>query len=311
MLHPKTKRHTFKLRRIRLYFWIVILFAANSCYFRGNPSAKQVDPGFGAYWYQGKAELSSYNLEQALYGEMRSGEAVMIFVTEDMSQRKKVKPDDPQKDPKDVVKVLKLNATKNFTTGIYPYSTMTSVFTPVDMREYPKTFKLTTSSQEWCGQTFLQANLRGNNYHVQGLSYFEQEGDKAYNEPAMVLEDEIWNRIRLNPESLPTGEFVMFPGSLFCRFKHVPFKAVKATATLTDPKSTTRRYQVSFPSLQRNLSITFRTVFPYQILSWEESYPDGGKIMTTKATLKESLLLDYWTKNHLADSVWRERLRLE
>ncbi len=43
---------------------------------------------FKQTWYAGKAELSTYNLQQARYGEIRNGEAVLIFVTEDFSTNK-------------------------------------------------------------------------------------------------------------------------------------------------------------------------------------------------------------------------------
>ena len=33
---------------------------------------------FGRYWYQGKAELTRYELNQARYGELHTGEAVLI-----------------------------------------------------------------------------------------------------------------------------------------------------------------------------------------------------------------------------------------
>ena len=46
------------------------------------------------YWYQGKAELSTYDVEQERYGEMRKAEQVNIFVTEDFSKSKQVKLDD-------------------------------------------------------------------------------------------------------------------------------------------------------------------------------------------------------------------------
>ena len=90
------------------------------------------DPNFNSYWYQGKAELTSYNLEQARYGEMREGQAVLIFVTEDFSKSKQVKLDNPGAAGDDAEKVLKLNMTKKFDTGLYPYSMMSSVFTPVN-----------------------------------------------------------------------------------------------------------------------------------------------------------------------------------
>ena len=41
---------------------------------------------FADYWYRGQAEITSYDLEQARYGELRSGTAVLVFVTEDFSK---------------------------------------------------------------------------------------------------------------------------------------------------------------------------------------------------------------------------------
>ncbi len=46
---------------------------------------------FKGYWYQGKAELTRYQLEQARYGEIHSGDAVLIFVTENFLLDKQVK----------------------------------------------------------------------------------------------------------------------------------------------------------------------------------------------------------------------------
>jgi hypothetical protein len=40
---------------------------------------------FEKYWFNGEAELSSFQLTQARYGELREGKAVMIFVTEPFS----------------------------------------------------------------------------------------------------------------------------------------------------------------------------------------------------------------------------------
>ena len=52
---------------------------------------------------------------------------VLIFVTEDFSASKQVKLDRPEKVPSDAVKVLKLNATRKFNTGIYPYSILSII----------------------------------------------------------------------------------------------------------------------------------------------------------------------------------------
>lgn len=99
----------------------------------------KLEKEFTDYWYSGKAELSSYELKQSRYGEIRTGEVVLVFVTEPFSLKKQVKLDNPTKAGKDNVSVLKLNQVRKFKTGIYDYSIMTSTFTPVDLLEHPNT----------------------------------------------------------------------------------------------------------------------------------------------------------------------------
>src|SRR5690606_23926934 len=89
---------------------------------------KVLSQEFKDYWFGGKAEITSYELEQARYGEMRQGKSVLIFVTEPFLAKEQVKADEHHVDN---VTVLKLNSTKNFITGIYPYSIMSSCFYPI------------------------------------------------------------------------------------------------------------------------------------------------------------------------------------
>ncbi|MCG8308219.1 MAG: hypothetical protein MI975_12560 [Cytophagales bacterium] len=276
-----------------------------------NSGIYKLDPDFGNYWYLGKAELASFELEQIRYGEPRNGRAVLIFVTEDFSKSKQVKLDHPPMDKSDVLKVMKLNATRKFFTGIYPYSTMTSVFTPVNLNDHLKTIKLTTSSQEWCGHTFLQVNLDGGKYRIQSNSYFETEGDQEYKVDGVMMEDEIWTRIRLNPNKLPTGNFKMLPGSLFCRFAHSAFKPEAVRATILEIDNLTSVYTLEYPGLERTLKIKFDRSFPYKIQGWEETYPEGGQLMTTKAALKKVVQLDYWNKNKNSDEDLRKEFQVQ
>lgn len=272
---------------------------------------------FGDYWYQGKAEITSYRLEQARYGELHEGEAVLVYVTEDISRSKQVKLDNPGAAGADAVKVLKLNAMKNFTTGIYPYSLMASVFAPIDHAADPRALKITLSMQEWCGQSFVQMNLRGDAYSVQQNSYFESEGDKATQVTAAISEDELWTTLRLDPAALPTGSVRLIPGVMIQRLKHLPWQIQTAEATLRDDPvdANLKVYTVTYPTMNRTLSIRYRAAFPYEIESWEETYPDGfgknAKTLTTRATLNKRVLVDYWTKNHVADATWRTQLGLK
>jgi len=273
--------------------------------------------GFKDYWYQGKAEITSFELEQARYGEIHPGQAVLIFVTEPFSKSKQVKLDNPQRSPKDDVSVLKLNATRKFNTGVYPYSTMQSIFTPVETKQFPNSLKVTTSSQEWCGHTFHQLNLTKNNYQSNLFSYFESEGDQKKNIDKTLLEDEILNRIRINPTELPTGKINIIPSLLFTRLKHIDLKSESAAATLQpiDGNPDQLEYSIQYKNLDRTFSIQFEKAFPHQILGWKESITSGwganAKTLTTKATRKKTIKLDYWSKNNLEDKIFREELGLE
>jgi len=274
-----------------------------------SPPEDQAD--FNSYWYGGKAEITRYELEQARYGEMRKGDAVLIFVTEDFLRDKQVKHE--YGDAAQTISVLKLNSVRKFYTGIYPYSIMTSVFTPVNTEQVP-TLKVTSSTQEWCGQTFMQFNHRQPGFDVQVRSYFQKEGDQNFHLDDAMLEDEVWTRIRLAPDKLPTGDIQMIPGQLFSRLRHQPLKIEKAAATLTTGSSGISLYTIDYQRVERTLTIQFEKAFPHRIISWEEKTKSGfgskAKLMTTRAVKTHSLKTDYWSKNKLSDSHFREELGL-
>jgi len=115
-----------KLKVMRILIGLLIVMLAFSC---NRPQRENVDfKEWGDYWFQGKAEINSYNLTQYRYGEARDGEAVLIFVTEDFSRKKHVKLDDTEAAGRDKISVLKMNQTREFVTGIYPYHMMLSAF---------------------------------------------------------------------------------------------------------------------------------------------------------------------------------------
>src|SRR5690606_1377429 len=273
-----------------------------------------VPEAFGDYWYQGQAELTSYALEQARYGEVHPGEAVLIFVTEPFSRTRQVKLDQAGSAGDDEVTVLKLNATRTFVTGIYPYSMMTSVFTPVG--EGPAPLKVTTSSQEWCGHTFTQLNRTADGWRARLFSYFESESDQDLALPDVMAEDVLWTLIRLDPEALPTGDVELLPGGIYQRLSHRDLRPYAAVAALSAPGDDgLRTYTVTYPDLDRTLRIRFQAAFPHAIEGWEEERPDGfgenARRLTTRAARKERIMLDYWAHNGRDDVVLRARLGLE
>lgn len=300
---------------LKLSIVFVLLILHSACQ---NNSNKQVAPAslvnvtvsntdnFNDYWYKGLAEISSYNLQQSRYGEMRQGDAVLVFVTEPFSANKQVKLDYPDRAGNDNISVLKVNMIRKFNTGIYDYSMMTSVFTPVQLDLYAKTLKSTTTSQEWCGHTFTQLNLKDKNYLVSEYSYFESEGDYEKKIDAALLEDELFNRIRIKPESIPVGNVDIIPSATFTRLQHQPIKPTKATISKTDQAQTTV-YKIEYLHLKRTVTIEAEKNFPRKILSWSEDAGDG---LVTKATLQETIKSDYWAKNSNQFEYMRKDLNL-
>ena len=251
---------------------------------------------FNDYWYAGEAEISSYNLEQSRYGETRNGTAVLIYVTEPFLENKQVKADN--NNPTNI-NVLKLNRTKNFTTGIYPYSIMQSTFYPIANNQHA--IKVSCSIQEWCGHVYTQLNNR-EQFEIDSHSYFENQADNNFKLDKNILENELWTQLRIDPKSLPTGKINIIPSLEFIRLKHDPLKAYEASASLD-----TGSYTLNYSSLKRKLIINFNPEFPYEILNWEENV-DGD---ITKATRLKTIKSAYWSKKSKKDEVLRETLLLQ
>ena len=281
-----------KIRDLSFFFLITffLFFGCNSSTREGVQEEQ-----FAKYWYQGKAEINVFDLQQSRYGEVRPGKAVMIFVTEDFSKSKQVKLDNPQDRPSDAQKVMKLNMTREFVTGVYPYNTMLSVFTPV--YEEGHSPKITSSVTEWCGQAFTQLNYKNGNYHGKQFSYFESEGDSDLKVNG-IAEDELFNVIRLNPDLVPMGNQRMIPSMIFQRFAHIPLKAEQATISKKSTGSNQAEIEVVYDEIGRKLTVRYQEFFPYEILSFTETWTKAnGDQEVTTATRSSMQLMDYWNKN--------------
>ncbi len=260
------------------------------------------------YWYKGGgAEITSYKLTQARYGELRNGEAVMVFVTEPFSPSSNTKADNFSKDN---VSVLKLNFTKRFNTGIYPYSMMNSSFFP--MEEGFTSVKVSTSVQEWCGHVYMELRNK-EKYELDNFSYFEGESFKKELDK-VELEDDLWSKIRLNPEMIQNGNTTMIPPFFYLRLLHKEAKGYACSVKTIENKDGSSEVQVSYPELDRNLNIRYSTDFPHSIESWTESYIDGwgedAKRLETKGVKMKSIRSKYWEKHDNSDEGMRTELGL-
>ena len=273
-----------------------------------NEKVRTISDEVKNYWYSGTAEISSYKLTQARYGELREGEAVMVFVTEPFSVASNTKADNPSKDN---INVLKLNFTKRFNTGIYPYSMMNSSFYPVT--DGNQSLKVSTSVQEWCGHVYMELRNR-KKFELENHSYFEGESFKT--ELAKTdLEDDVWSQIRLHPESIKHGKLKMIPSFFYMRLMHIEAKAYDCTLHYATNKDQTTVVTLNYPELQRELKIRFSTDFPHSILSWTETYPDGfgpnKKMLETSGERIKTIRSAYWNQHGNTDAHLRDELGLK
>jgi hypothetical protein len=267
-----------------------------------NDSTKkrELSPTFKEYWYDGTAEITSYRLSQERYGELHDGTAVMVFVTEDFLPEIAVKANQATES---TISVLKMNQVKKFTTGIYPYSVMTSVFNPLVYSGHA--LKISHSMQEWCGHVYAQLNNR-KDFEISSHSYFEGEADQAFSLPKTWLESELFNIIRIHPEELPSGEITIIPGFEYSRMSHKELSSQTATASMQQGDSISI-FTLTYPDLKRELTIYFNSRFPYEIERWEEMHANGLKSTAEKLRRIRS---SYWTQHSKQFTPLRDSLLL-
>lgn len=272
-----------------------------------------------AYWHQGKGEVNVYKLRQNRYKDMYDGQVVLIFVSEDFLTDKQVKNDQYKSDQS--TPIIKTNSIVRFNTGIYDYSLMTSVFTPVRTKEWPASLKVNNTSQDWCGQSFFQMNRqKTGEYKRQSNSYFEKEGDKDEKTMADLLEDELMNRIRMGWKHLPQGNYKMIPSMTFLGTMHKDFGAYEATLSIADysgdqfaTKEALKTYKIHYPEFDRTLEIIFQEEAPYLIEGWIDTYPSifDKKKRSTIAIREKTALKAYWSENAPEHTVLRAELGLK
>lgn len=270
---------------------------------------------FVSYWHDGKAEIDTYEIEVSRYGEPRRGQCVMIFVTEPFSDSKRVKLDDPSRNPEDKVDVLKLNLVRDFQTGIYDYNTMISVFSrTADFAPV----KISFSSAEWCGHVYEEMRIDPERITGHYYSYFEGEsGPLDLERPdGGLIEDNLFIRLRgLRKDFLEPGErkvFPFLPGTFHGRLSHQP--PVWTTIGIVR-KGEPERVEVpagEFTAIVYELEIaggrrgTFHidANYPHRILRWTLAPDIRAELMGTTRT-------QYWSQNGNDDEHFLRALGLE
>ena len=267
---------------------------------------------FAQYWFEQGAEIATYQVTYNRYAQKRKAKEVFVFVTEDFNRSKQVKADRQTKD-KNVVPILKLNRIMRFTTGIYDYSLMSSVFSAYNREDksYQDTLKLTTSLQDWCGQSFIQINKKGGQFHNRHFSYFEKIGDKKRVYPkGAILEDSLWTWLRLSPQSIPRGKVKMLPNLQTLYLNAIEPKVYNATISFVDVSNTRSKLLLKYSQLGRILEIEFAKSFPHYIYSYKDVIIKGGKLYSNGAELISLSHSFYWEKSRKKDKSLRRKIKI-
>ncbi|NKB70397.1 MAG: hypothetical protein GKR89_25280 [Candidatus Latescibacteria bacterium] len=272
-------------------------------------------PDFYAHWGDGQAEISSYKIVQPRYGQERTAYGVMIFVTEEINRQTLIKVESDATPPQDRLYVLKLNNVLKFTTGIYDYSVMTSVFSQVEGSDGPfQLHKVNLSAQEWCGHVYDEIQVRDDRLVGHINSYFESEGQQAYQLDApssFASEDHLLIQIReLKEALLPEGgtmEMALLPSLWSTRQAHRPHQLYKTTLHKGAPTTIAvgGRQHAAIPwtweSPDGDKTVWVEQAYPRRILAWREAGGGSGQL---QATLRKP----YWRLHGNQDQALRDEL---
>ena len=166
-------------------------------------------------------------------------------------------------------KVAKLNQTT--------YSDQT-VITPLDHFQHPATvFAELKLQQNNDSSIFLKSALSADRL------LFENNNEDTCSLKATYTEDDLWNRIHIDPQTLPLGKISMIP-SLEQIIANYPPQALSATAQLNlqinDDGSEWYRYTLRYPETGRTLEFTIQSEQPYQLLHFRQKSQDNPKGQT-------------------------------
>jgi len=144
-------------------------------------------------WDDGLAEVAVYDAEREVYGKKREFEYTQVTVKGDFNREHNVKTDDYS--CQDLFPVMKINQFCRIPTDNYPYHYLTSVFVH---REQPWALhKLTSTSQEWCGNTFKAITAESDHFKQYYNSYFDGQGEGERDLPGDLLaEDQLSYTLR-------------------------------------------------------------------------------------------------------------------
>ncbi|MCA9772258.1 MAG: hypothetical protein KC466_07595, partial [Myxococcales bacterium] len=214
-----------------------------------------------------------------------------------------------QKDPGDVIDVLKLNLVRDFQTGIYDYNTMVSLF--VESSDF-SLVKQTFTSAEWCGHVYEDLVFGPKATGARVFSYFEDESfdGKITLPKGGVTEEQFLVLVRgLRGPYLQPGEkreVPFLPGTLRRRLAHRPLAWNTARIQRLENPETVTVIAGTFPSdvyvvhtaTGRKGVFHVERAEPHRVVrwSWDQAKEGASAPFETaeRAELAGTTRLPYW-----------------
>jgi hypothetical protein len=226
------------------------------------PINQETNKTFIDYWKNGKIETTKYDLKE---DSISVGEGSLTFNIDYVEGVNK----------SDSIQVLHSDFTGKIHKENYDYSAMTSAYLPLNLTIRPHAMKVIDSVQEPTGNSFLELSQIPKSYEINAKNTFKEKTKEHFILERKNLEDELWSKVRMNPNDLPTGDIEMIPSFSYWQSVRKSPNIYEAKAELKDYVGTEftgkklKIYTVDYPDLKRNLLIVFEGEFPFEIVGWK------------------------------------------
>ncbi len=226
-------------------------------------NSPDVSEQFVNYWYNDKTEINEYSVHQIINGVEKKAGLSLTFATETFSKSRHVITKAPNANINDQIIVLHNNSLLESGTS----STMNSIFTPLNLEETPYSISALSSTQNLKYQYNTKIDKVKNSFTISFSSYADHESNDSYQIPLTILEDALFNRIRIAPESIPSGTVNLIKSLQTQPAHQAELKPAAARIQFLKSESTST-CKVEYMHSDRTVIINFNEEFPHKITSW-------------------------------------------
>ncbi|MFW6372467.1 MAG: hypothetical protein ACOC3W_02105 [Thermodesulfobacteriota bacterium] len=227
-----------------------------------------------AYWDSGKAEFQRLEGRIQKYGIDREAAARLVLVKEPFDPHKRVKSLAP-----DALPVLKMLFFRHIPTGVYDYFQTATLFFD---RQTGRVLKYTMSSQDGCGNTFMDYLYQPDRTHrFRYFSYFDDEGDSEtvlkdtdftfYDALPLVLRFRLKDGARY---SLQLMESLIANKKQPLTVHPAAVRVNRITDKTLAGQSTSEAFAVTVQREDRQDRFFYEPSFPHRLIRWEKENGD-------------------------------------